>query len=87
MQFLDPTSRLKVARCSRQLLAAADDEFAWADTNFRVVVLRDTPADRLTRLQSSLLRHAPIALRIAVGCTLPAPDITSIRRLRELRVE
>jgi hypothetical protein len=86
LQFLDPISRLRAVRCNRHLLAAADAEFAWTYGSFQLAVL-DNSVDHLARLQSSLLRHSPIALRIGVGGTLSVPAIVSIRRLRELRID
>jgi hypothetical protein len=86
MQFLDPGSRLKAARCSRQLLAAADDEFAWAAGGVARLLLSNHSLSQPSRIQSSLLRHAPIALHVVSGGAACIPGILAVGHLRELRL-
>ena len=82
MQFLDTTSKLKAARCSRRLLQAADHSFAWQGSSVWVGT-RNRP--RLGSLiRQSLLRHASIALSLDFVSDLPEAEVAAIPRLREL---
>ena len=84
MQFLDTDSKLKAARCSRQLLQAADHPFAWQGPSVR---MRSEDQPQLGPLiRQSLLRHAPISLTLAVNSEVPVAEVAAIPRLRELVV-
>ena len=60
MHGLDVKSLLQFARCSSQTLRLADTRFAWKFTVRRVTCPTDDPPLPPT----SLLRHAPVALRL-----------------------
>ena len=99
LQFLDSESRVKAARCSRTMLIAVDDPFVWryggAVVRLRgpppppslgariLAALCRRPADP-DRLESSLLRRAPTALRIDSPEELARLDVAAVPRLREL---
>ena len=83
MQFLDTKSKLKAARCSRQLLQAADHPFAWQGPP--VAVSSYENPDVGSRIHQSLLRNAPITLRL--GSDLPTAEVAIITRLRELVID
>jgi hypothetical protein len=80
LQFLDTTSKLKAARCSRHLLQAADHPFAWQGPPVAVSSRGRQKLGSLIR--QSLLRHASIALTL--DSRLTAAEVAAIPRLREL---
>jgi len=61
MQFLDASSKLKAARCSRRLMQTASQPFAWKDAPPLLVEARS--AADVERIVPSLVRFAPIDLR------------------------
>lgn len=63
LQYLDKYDKLAAARCSRRLLAVADTKFAWLGA-WSCVHFRDH--ESLQRIRTSLLRHAPVALTVAL---------------------
>jgi hypothetical protein len=70
LQFVDTDARLKAARCSRQLLAAADHPFAWRHAEAVVVRQPDSqpPQGYAQRLLRSL---RPPPLRLVPSLALP----------------
>ena len=70
LQFLDTDSKLKAARCSRQLLQAASAPFAWKSAPPFVLTTRSV-AD-VERVHTSLLRFAPVCLRCDEMESLPS---------------
>ena len=61
LQFLDTDSKMKAARCSHQLLQAANTPFAWRSAP--PFVLTAQSAADVERIQTSLVHFAPIHLR------------------------
>ena len=82
LQCLDKRSKLRSARCSRQLLQAADHPFAWQGPSVAVSSFRQPQLGSLIR--RSLLRHAPI--KMDLNSDLPVPEVAAIPRLRELSI-
>ena len=80
LQWLEKRSKLKAARCSRSLLRAANDSFAWQGP--AVAVSSRGQPQLGSFIRQSLLRHAPIALTL--DADLPAAEMAAIPRLREL---
>jgi len=80
LQFLDTKEKLTAARCSRRLLQAADHPFAWQGPSAGVSSYDQPQLGSL--IGQSLLRHAPITLRL--GSDLPAAEVAAIPRLSEL---
>ena len=84
LQCLDADSRLKAARCSRRLMRAADDPFAWVGTPPFSVSSRKQ-AQPGTVISRSLLRHAPIELLLNSDPTMEL-EVWLIPRLHGLIV-
>jgi hypothetical protein len=82
LQFLDAKSKLKAARCSRRLLQAADQPFAWHGPPVAMSSRRRPQLG--SHIRQSLLRHAPIALMLV--CKMSAEEMAAIPRLQTLHV-
>jgi hypothetical protein len=76
MQFLDKDSKLKAARCNRQLLHAADHPFAWRG---EPVFVEACGAEQVERACTTLLRFAPIHL--CCICLGPLSGVTAVPHL------
>jgi len=87
LQFLDTQSRFRAARCSRALLAAAAEPFAWQHGVVRARV-GDSSLDALiARIHAAPFRDAPIALHLDSDCALSAGVLASLPRLHRLRLD
>jgi hypothetical protein len=84
LQFLDSDSRLKAARCSGLLFNAASAPFAWRAVPPFVVEVRS--ATDVERIQTSLLRFAPVQLRCVrmepLQCMLTVPHLFGLELLQ-----
>ena len=76
MRCLNVRSRLSAARCNKQLYAAANHSFAWAQDQMATLRVDNNAAtlqSLAARVRGSLLRLAPIHLRVLLPATVFDP--------------
>jgi hypothetical protein len=90
LRLLDVASRLKAARCNKQLLAAASQPFAWPKEQMvPLSVMND--GDELQalgqRVPRSLMRMVPIELHVQVREHEPLSDIFAVTNVHALKLD
>ena len=86
LQFLDTDNKLKAARCSRQLLHAASDPFAWRSAPPFFVTVRS--AADVQRVCASLVHFAPVHLHCigleSLDCVAAVPHLVGLELVKAL---